>query len=238
MVYNDCMNETHSIQGQKRPSLGVFLAATVVVFFLTFSSASSVGFVPEYLDSSDSPAVAASDDGTVALSSLPELGSLTNVPKASEEYPAADGVVPARISIGAISLDLAVQNPETKDIVELDEILKSGPARYVSSAKLGEKGTMIIFAHSSHLPIVHNKMFRAFNGIPDLETGDTITLTGEDGMQYLYSVKSVDKVNAEDTVINMSPELGTRLILVTCNTLASKSARFVLEATLVGTIGN
>jgi sortase (surface protein transpeptidase) len=129
-----------------------------------------------------------------------------------------------------------VQNPTTKDLGALDALLTSGPARYVDSAKLGEAGTMIIFAHSSHLPIVHNKMYQAFNKIPDLKAGDSITLTGEDGVRYLYSVSRVYKADAESTSIDMSPSLGTRLVLVTCDTLTGKSARFVLEASLVGTI--
>jgi LPXTG-site transpeptidase (sortase) family protein len=145
-------------------------------------------------------------------------------------------VLPSHLQIPAIDLDLSVQNPTTKDLGALDALLADGPARYVDSATLGEAGTMIIFAHSSHLPIVHNKMYQAFNKVPDLKAGDSITLTGEDGVRYLYSVSRVYKADAESTSIDMSPSLGTRLVLVTCDTLTGKSARFVLEAQLVGTI--
>jgi sortase (surface protein transpeptidase) len=79
-------------------------------------------------------------------------------------------------------------------------------------------------------------MFQAFNKIPDLKAGDSITLTGADGTRYVYSVGRVYKADAENTSIDMSPSLGTRLVLVTCDTLTGKSARFVLEASLVGTI--
>lgn len=226
-MYNIPMHKA-STQKQAQPPFGVFLAATIVVFFLVLSSAESVGFVPSYIDGSSEP---------VALSNLPELGEESSAVNSSE-VAEVDAVLPARISIGAIDLDLSVQNPDTKDIATLDALLTSGPARYVSSAKLGETGTMIIFAHSSHLPIVHNKMYQAFNNIPELQSGDTITLTGENGVQYLYRVKSVEKADAEDTTIDMSPSLGTRLVLVTCDTLTSKSSRFVLEAAFIGTVGN
>ena len=53
---------------------------------------------------------------------------------------------------------------------------------------------------------------------------------------YTYAVTSVNKVNAEDTRIDMSQELGTRLTIVTCDTLTSKSSRFVLEAELIGSM--
>jgi LPXTG-site transpeptidase (sortase) family protein len=94
---------------------------------------------------------------------------------------------------------------------------------------------MIIFAHSSHLPIVHNKMFQAFNQIPNLKAGDSIVLTGADGKNYLYSVGSVKKTDTSD-VIPLTTD-ATKLYLVTCDTLTGKSARFVLEADYVGAFG-
>ena len=130
-----------------------------------------------------------------------------------------------------------MQNPNTRDIQILDDSLQHGPARYVDSAQLGESGNVLIFAHSSHLPIVHNKMFQAFNNIPSLKAGDSITLTGADGKSYLYSVESVTKADVEKgTTIDVSPAQGTKLTLVTCDTLTGKSARYVLEAQFVGVI--
>jgi LPXTG-site transpeptidase (sortase) family protein len=117
----------------------------------------------------------------------------------------------------------------------LDNLLKSGPAHYINSADLGQAGNLIIFAHSSHLPIVINKMFQAFNKVPDLNAGDSITIVGSDGKNYLYSVVSVVKADVNNgTTIDTSPTHGTNLTLVTCDTLTGVSARFVLTATFVG----
>lgn len=204
---------------RRQPPVGVFVATSVVIFFLSLSAADSVGLVPYYIDGT-APAVVHSDELT--LSQLPTLGA------------AATATAPVRIQAPAIGLDLSVQNPETRDISALDTLLQNGPARYVDSAKLGVPGNVLIFAHSSHLPIVHNQMFRAFNRVPELAAGDSITLTGSDGTAYLYSVVSVRKADANDAVIDLSPKDGTRLTLVTCDTLTGKSARFILEATLVG----
>jgi len=107
--------------------------------------------------------------------------------------------------------------------------------RYVDSARLGEKGNVLIFAHTSHLPVVKNQMYKAFNRVPELSPGDTITVQGE-GRSYVYSVKSVRKANAEDAIIDLSPTLGKKLTLVTCDTLTSKSSRFILEADFVAVI--
>lgn len=190
------------------------------------SAADSVGFVPDYIDGTApvAPLAVASASDTLALSSLPELG----------EDATTTVVLPKRIAISAIDMDLPVQNPSTRDVDTLDTLLQQGPARYVDSATLGESGNLLIFAHSSHLPIVHNQMFKAFNKIPDLTAGDLITITGDDGKNYLYSVDSVKKANADDATIDLSPKNGTKLTLVTCDTLTSKSARFILTATYIG----
>jgi LPXTG-site transpeptidase (sortase) family protein len=207
--------------------VAAFLAAVIVIFFLTLSAADSVGFVPDYIDGT-------TPSHEIALSNLPELGIASDAPITSAT---STGAKPERLLIPNIDLDLAIQNPATRDIDALDALLQDGPARYVDSALLGEDGTMIIFAHSSHLPIVHNQMFKAFNRIPELKAGDLITLQGG-GKTYLYAVTSVTKADASDTKIDMSKALGTRLVLVTCDTLTGKSARFVLEAALVGSYDN
>jgi len=196
-----------------------FLAAFVVIFFLTLSAADSVGFVPYYIDGTEP------SHARLALNDLPELGEET-------EPAEAEGVLPSRIRINAIDLDLKVSNPSTRDLEELDAVLKSGPARYVDSAKLGEKGNVLIFGHSSHLPVVHNQMYKAFNKIPDLEAGDTISIEGG-GKEFVYQVTSVTQVDAEEGIIDLSKE-GNKLTIVTCDTLTGKSSRFVLEAELVG----
>lgn len=232
-MYYSTMQNPRSIGERKAVSIGrqaplpVFLAATVVIFFLSLSSADSIGFVPDYIDGSVPLTTSGTANDEVALSNLPQLGEEAN-------STTAVGVEPVRMLVPAISLDLAVQNPDTRDIAVLDALLEKGPARYVDSAKLGETGTMIIFAHSSHLPIVHNKMFQAFNRVPDLKAGDSITMQGEDSKNYMYSVTKVYQADASNTNIDMSPSLGTRLVLVTCDTLTGKSARFVLEASFVG----
>ena len=212
----------------------VFIATTIVIFFLTLSAADSVGLVPDYLDGT-APSTNEISDANLPLSDLPELGDTQLT--ADTDLVATKKILPTRIQIDAIGLDLGVQNPGTRDIAKLDSLLVKGPARYVDSAMLGNPGNMIIFAHSSHLPVVHNQMFKAFNRIPELKAGDTITLHGDDGIAYLYSVTDIKKADAGDTTIDLSASLGTKLTLVTCDTLTGKSARYVLSADLVGTVG-
>lgn len=214
-----------SIRHQKTP-FSVFMATTVVFFGCALSAADSIGFVPYYIDGT-------SPGSSIALADLPQLGDTAAAASANSPV---HGVDPARIEIPAISLDLPVQNPATRDIGTLDTLLQNGPARYVDSAILGGEGNVLIFAHSSHLPIVHNQMFRAFNHIPDLQIGDEIDLIGADGKTYAYKVTGpagrVD-TGSSDAIVDLSRSKGRHLTLVTCDTLTGKSARFVLHADFV-----
>ncbi len=229
----------------KRAPAPVFIATTIVIFFLSLSAADSVGFVPCYVDGSEClPAQAglpvealmrAGAPASVALADLPELGSELVFPEVVPEAPSVSPVLPTSIVISGIDLDLPVQNPQTRDIAGLDKFLKDGPVRYMDSARLGEEGNVLIFAHTSHLPIVKNQMYKAFNRVPELSPGDTITVQGE-GRSYVYSVNSVRKANAEDAIIDLSPTLGKKLTLVTCDTLTSKNSRFILEADFVAVL--
>jgi LPXTG-site transpeptidase (sortase) family protein len=208
----------------------IFLLAAIVIFGLALSAASSVGFVPYYLDEDDPRNTGSSE---VALENLPELGEEIAAP-APEQEPALapQGIYPDRIIIQEIGLDLNVSNPETRDLEELDAVLKNGPARYVDSALLNERGNVLIFGHSSHLPVVHNQMYKAFNKIPELEAGDLIAVQGS-GKEFVYRVTSIEQVDAAEGIIDLSRER-TKLTIVTCDTLTGKSSRFVLEAEFIG----
>jgi LPXTG-site transpeptidase (sortase) family protein len=221
----------YSYVPERKPK-GVFIATAVMLFFLSLSAADSIGFVPYYVDGtaphSSGTNIPPTEDA-LALSHLPQLGEEQRV---SEVIEVPVAIKPERIVITSIGLDLPIQNPETRDIAALDEVLKDGPARYVDSALLGQKGNMLVFAHSSRLPVVRNQMYKAFNRVSELESGDTITVSG-DGKEYIYSVTSVRRADAEEELIDLAPT-GNRLTLVTCDTLTSKTSRFIVEAELVG----
>ncbi len=214
-------------QNSKNPPKRVFLAAAVLIFFTTMSALDSVGFVPSYIDGTSGTA-----SDAVRLSDLPQLSD-TEASAVSPAIP--QGVLPERIRSAAIGLDLAVLNPDTRDLKELDGWILKGPVRYVDSAKLGVPGNMLVFAHSSNYRVVRNQMFKAFNNISKLKPGDSITVEGG-GVEYLYSVTSVRSAEASDTVIDLSPTAGTKLTLTTCDILSGKSARFIVEADFVGIV--
>lgn len=154
-----------------------------------------------------------------------ERESVSNIPAA------AVGTLPVRIEIPKVGIEATVSNPETTDLNGLDEALLSGTVRYPTSAKLGEEGNVVIFGHSSHLPVVHNQAFKAFNDIEKLEEGDAIVVYAK-GFRYVYAVETVEEMDAETDLIPLDVT-GAKLTLSTCDTFKAKSARFVVTAVLV-----
>lgn len=188
-----------------------FLAVFVFVLFSSVGVAGALDVLP------NAPK-------TVAVEPKTLTASVVAVPTAE---------LPTTIEIPAIGLTQKIANPTSTDVKVLDNALLSGVVRYPTSSKLGEAGNVIIFGHSSYLPIVNNKSFKAFNGIQKLKAGDRITVTGE---HYAY-VYAVDSVAQESTTSDAIPltNTGNTLTLATCDSFGEKSDRFVVTATLVET---
>lgn len=139
--------------------------------------------------------------------------------------------LPLAITIPAINLSVSIANPATTDTATLDEELLKGAVRYPTSAKLGEDGNVVLFGHSSYLPIVGNQAYKTFNGIQKLVVGDSITVSSL-SVAYTYRVRSVSKESAESAAIPLSVA-GKVLTLSTCNSFAQKTDRFVVVADFV-----
>ena len=139
---------------------------------------------------------------------------------------------PVRIEIAKIGLATTIANPTTTNIETLDTYLLKGAVRYPTSAKLGEKGNVVLFGHSSYLPIVGNQAYKTFNGIQKLVAGDTITVAS-DTTVYTYRVRTMEKESAaSDAGISLITE-GRVLTLATCNSFGAKSDRFIVTADFV-----
>ena len=141
--------------------------------------------------------------------------------------------LPLHIVISAISLKADIANPTTTDVNVLDDALTRGAVRYPTSALLGQEGTVVLFGHSSYLPVVHNQAYKTFDGIQDLHLGDVISIFSG-ASEYRYSVTGVRtaNVNDQDTSTIALAQTGHHLILITCDSFATKSDRYVVSADL------
>lgn len=189
----------------------VFTAIFTLIFFISTSVLYIFGFAPDmpFLKSRAVPG-----------------GVSTGTVKTETQ-----GEMPSRIEIPSIGVQALVSNPESKDISSLDQALMAGAVRYPDTARLGEEGNVLLFGHSSHLPVVHNKAYKAFNDIQKLKAGEPIFVIG-DKKVYTYAVENVASASVDTGEIPLSLT-GAKLTLVTCDNFGTKADRFIVTAHLV-----
>ncbi|PCI28223.1 hypothetical protein COB55_04325 [Candidatus Wolfebacteria bacterium] len=135
---------------------------------------------------------------------------------------------PIKITIPVIGVDTTIENPIENDIATLDSALKEGAVRHPDSVRLGERGRMFVFGHSSSLTVVHNQNYRALNGLGDLKVGDSIFVESSE-KEYEYIVDDVRLVDASEEYVTLE-DTGYSLTLSTCNSFGATQERFVVEA--------
>lgn len=140
-------------------------------------------------------------------------------------------ILPLTLTIDKYDRTVTVLNPESRVVSDLDAALLEGVVRHPDSATLQEDGTVFILGHSSYLPSVNNKNYQAFNGVQNLEWGDTIRVASDD-TEYVYQVERVYKARASEVEVPIAGDR-KRLVLATCNSFGSKDDRFIVEAVLV-----
>ncbi|MFA6519856.1 MAG: sortase [Candidatus Paceibacterota bacterium] len=164
-----------------------------------------------------------------------EAAAIVAAPKAvlgvSTSEPTVAAELPTRIEIPAINLSAIIENPIVTTVAVLDGGLLRGAVRYPTSAKLGEVGNVVLFGHSSYLPVVGNPAYKTFNGIQKLVAGDVVTVYSS-GTAYTYRVRSMAKESANDAAIPLDVS-GRVLTLATCNSFGAKTDRFVVTADFV-----
>lgn len=190
-----------------------FVAAFTLVLFLSFSVLQAFDLVPEE----------AVKEAVIETEQL--TASVAETVKAAPE-------LPVRIEIPAIKMDVEIANPTSTNVEILDRALLKTAVRYPTSAELGEEGNVILFGHSSYLPVVNNEAFKLFNEIQKLEKGDRITVYGSD-TAYVYEVATVEEKDANSAAIPLTVGEPT-LTLATCDSFGKKTDRFVVTAKLVG----
>jgi LPXTG-site transpeptidase (sortase) family protein len=173
--------------------------------------------------------------GTAIETVAADTGPVHDQPPA----PVDQSELPLRVVAEEIGLDATISNPETTDTAALDKYLKSGAVRYPTSALLGVDGTVVLFAHSSYLPVVANPAYKTFTDIQKLRKGSEVSVYSGT-REFRYEVSRVYKVAASDGVVELMHD-GKYLTLVTCDTFNKVlTDRWIVESKLVGiyTIGN
>lgn len=189
---------------------GAFLVTFVLLLVITIGFLSAVDALPEGSKVAKSSSIPVAPDQTTAMVESP-----------------------IRVVSPSVDLDVTISNPVSTNVEVLDHALLSGAVRYPTSAKLGVNGTVLLFGHSSYLPVIHNQAYKAFTGIQNLKAGEVVSVYSE-AREYRYKVVSVRVADATEDVIEL-PTTNKRLVLVTCDSFTKKTNRFVVTAELVGT---
>lgn len=166
-------------------------------------------------------------DAPKSAAAIAAVASATTTPVAQ----VAVAELPAKIEIPDIKLSATISNPTSTDLHVLDNALLKGAVRYPTSAKLGEVGNVVLFGHSSYLPVVGNQAYKTFDDIQKLKVGAVVNVLSG-GTVYTYQVRVVEKKSANDGAIPLSVA-GRVLTLSTCNSFGEKSDRFVVTADFV-----
>lgn len=207
------------IKGELDEHNMAFSLAFIGIFTVAFIFLDAVGFVPD-------PASHWQNEHGGTLIASASAGALpASVQHKSE--------MPLRIVIDSINLDAGVGNPANADNAALNQFLKSGAVRYPTSSGLGVNGTVLLFGHSSYLPIVHNQAYKTFDGIQDLHQGDEISVYSAD-REYRFSVTAVQLVHASSGMVALHSD-GQYLTLVTCDSFDKQTQdRWIVESKLAG----
>lgn len=169
-----------------------------------------------------------------AADALPEPVVATESEEPAEEtVEVSNPEMPVRIVAESIELNATISNPSSTNVHALDNALLKGAVRYPTTAQLGEEGTMLLFGHSSYLPVVYNKAYKAFNNIQKLEKGDIVSVLSADS-EHRYKVTGIRVADATEDVVELATT-GKHLVLVTCDSFTAKTSRFVVTAEFVGT---
>lgn len=164
----------------------------------------------------------------------PEARTATSMITQSAREPSVAATIelPIKIEIQKIGLSATIENPTATKVEVLDQSLLRGAVRYPSSAKLGESGNVVLFGHSSYLPIVNNQAYKTFNSIQKLVAGDTVAVYSTSTV-YTYRVRSFTKESAAGNAGIPLQVSGRVLTLATCDSFGKKTDRFVVTADFV-----
>jgi len=207
-----------------------FVLSFFLVFLFSYAFLAWADLLPEpkAVEDQNSPSVVSVEPVMVAVEQPVEqvLGAMS-----ANALIASALLLPDTITFDALNRSVSVLNPTSRTVEDLDAALLYGVVRHPDSAALGQKGTVFILGHSSHLPTVLNRNFQAFNGIQNLKFGDLIRLESGN-TEYVYSIDKVYKASASAVTVPIAGDF-ERLVLATCNSFGSSDDRFIVEAELL-----
>lgn len=168
------------------------------------------------------------------LGEMPTTGGLRPGPANAQSAtgtPEIEGVVPVAIQIPVAQVDAQVETNEIIDGVMQDP---TGPwvvSWYKESPKLGEKGNILLAGHLDYWDVGPAVLYN----INNLNQGDLISVTGEDGIIYTYQIDWRENFATANAPLDkiVGPTDNESLTLITCGGPFDYTNGVYLERTVV-----
>jgi LPXTG-site transpeptidase (sortase) family protein len=196
-------------------------AATFIILYMFGGVPSELRVLDQTAEGSTTTAIS-TDTLSPTVQSAPAL-----ITRGQPVAQLTQGELPVKIIIDKIDVNTRIYNPVSTNPQSLDNELLKGAVRYPGSGTLGH-GNMFIFAHSSHLRVINNQAYKAFNNIEDLDIGDKIRIQSN-GKEYVYKVFSVALADSEEVWVDLKSTKNI-VTLSTCDVFGKKQDRFVVQA--------
>jgi sortase (surface protein transpeptidase) len=169
-----------------------------------------------------------------SLGEIPTTGGLRPGPAgalAPASTPETEGVIPVAIQIPNAFVDAQVESIQIVDGVMLDP---TGPwviSWYEQSPKLGEIGNILMAGHLDYWDVGPAVLYN----INNLNQGDTIEVTGEDGIVYTYEIDWRENFAAANAPLDkiVGPTENESLTIITCGGPFDYTNGVYLERTVV-----
>jgi LPXTG-site transpeptidase (sortase) family protein len=132
----------------------------------------------------------------------------------SDEGGCERGAIPQHLSVESAGIDADVEYLEIVDGLMEQPTGPDKVAWYKDTARLGESNNVVIAGHLNWWNVPEGVFFH----LQDMQAGDQITVTGDDGMVYTYEVQTVtQESNLEPPGVNViGPTDEPTLTLITC----------------------
>lgn len=210
----------------KSTEIKYFIGILLVIFVVSALVFSTVGLAPDGLRISD--AIIDSNgaiEGSIGYELNKGLGTSITSGNGAIGYTRPD-----RIIINKIGVDADIEQPNTRNVADLDRALSLGAVHYPGSGSV-EAGNMFLFGHSTGFRVVQNQAYKTFNNLDKLKTGDEIRVFA-DGDEYIYKVTNIRLVNENDeNDARVDFDNSKRMLTIsTCNSFGTVQDRWVVEA--------
>lgn len=161
------------------------------------------------------------------------MGRYVETPAVTEEWREKVGE-PNRLTIPSLRIEAPIVYAETVSEAEFQERLQKGVVHYPGTVLPGEYGNCYIFGHSSDYPWTKGEYKAVFALLPNVQTGDLVTVTGPDGKVFTYAVTASFQASANATELLSQGDRQNRLLtLQTSYPLGTALRRWIVQAEMI-----